>query len=238
VPLAEARLSSFLAADRDNTADDGGGLEAFLSGEITDASAKYNLNNLSPDNTGKPNTVQIEAFRKLCEYASVAGSSCDRIVDGIQAAVLGSADATIMPRRVEQLAWLGADPADVKRLEPYVTLLGGAGTKVNLNTASKEVIAAVTGASLSSAGRLVQSRQQDPLTSMDNAGNLLDLPQEGSARAQLPNMADIKSSYFEVQGQVRLGDRVLRERSLVYRADTREVTVIRRERVNLLSPGA
>jgi hypothetical protein len=36
---------------------------------------------------------------------------------------------------------------------------------------------------------------------------------------------------------VRLGDRVLRERSLVYRADNREVTVIRRERVNLLSPG-
>jgi general secretion pathway protein K len=236
VPLAEARLSSFLAADRDNAADDGGP-EAFLSGEITDANAKYNLSNLMPGAEGKPNTVQIEAFRKLCEYVSVAGSSCDRIVEGIQSASLGSADAPIMPKRVDQLAWLGVDAGDLKRLEPYVTLLG-APSPINLNTASKEVIAAVTGASLSGAGRLVQSRQQDPLTSMENAGDLLDLPKDAPQRGQLPTVAAIKSNYFEVQGQVRLGDRVLRERSLVYRADNREVTVIRRERVNLLSPGA
>jgi general secretion pathway protein K len=235
VPLAEARLSSFLAADKDNTADDSGP-EAFLSGDITDASAKYNLSNLLPGADGKPNVAQIEAFRKLCEYVSVAGSSCDRIVEGIQAASLGSADAPIMPKRVADLAWLGVDAADLKRLEPYVTLLGTP-SLVNLNTASKEVIAAVTGASLSGAARLVQSRQQDPLTAMDNAADLLDLPRDAPQRGQLPALAGIKSNYFEVQGQVRLGDRVLRERSLVYRADNREVTVIRRERVNLLSPG-
>jgi general secretion pathway protein K len=144
-----------------------------------------------------------------------------------------------MPRRVDQLAWFGVDAGDLKRLEPYVILLGPSGTRINVNTAGKEVIAAVTGASLSSAGRLVQSRQQDPLTTMDNAADLLELPQDpNKLRAQLGSVADVKSSYFEVQGQVRLGDRVLRERSLVYRADTREVTVIRRERVNLLSPGA
>jgi type II secretory pathway component PulK len=58
-------------------------------------------------------------------------------------------------------------------------------------------------------------------------------------RAQLGSVAAVKSNFFEVQGQVRLGDRVLRERSLVNRNDNnREVTVIRRERVNLLSPGA
>jgi general secretion pathway protein K len=235
--LAEARLSSFLAADKNNAADDGGP-DAFLSGEISDANAKYNLSNLLPLADGKPNTVQIEAFRKLCEVLSVSGSSADRIVEGLSAAALGSSDAPIMPRRVEQLAWLGVDASDVKRLEPQVTLLGGP-SLVNLNTASKEVIAAVTGASLSAAGRLVQSRQQEPLTTMDNAADLLELPKDPPLlRSQLVQMAGIKSNYFEVQGQVRLGDRVLRERSLVYRADNREVTVIRRERVNLLSPGA
>jgi general secretion pathway protein K len=240
VPLAEARLSSFLAADRDNAADDGG-LDAFLSGEITDASAKFNLNNLMPTSEGKPNPVQVEAFRKLCEYVNVAGSTCDRIVEGIVAASLHGADAPLMPQRVDQLAWLGVDAADVKRLEPYVILLGVPATTINLNTAGKEVIAAVTGASLSSAGRLVQSRQQDPLPNMDNAPNLLDLPDPSQSplRAQLGSVAAVKSNFFEVQGQVRLGDRVLRERSLVNRNDNnREVTVIRRERVNLLSPGA
>ena len=43
VPLAEARLSTFLAADKDNTDD---APDAFLSGAITDAMARYNLTNL------------------------------------------------------------------------------------------------------------------------------------------------------------------------------------------------
>ena len=42
-PLAEARLSTFLAVDKAN-ADDGP--EAFLSGSIADAQARYNLTNL------------------------------------------------------------------------------------------------------------------------------------------------------------------------------------------------
>src|SRR6187399_2594435 len=40
VPLAEARLSTFLAADKDNTED---APDAFLSGSITDANSRYNL---------------------------------------------------------------------------------------------------------------------------------------------------------------------------------------------------
>ena len=43
VPLAEARLSTFLAADKNNTDD---APEAFLSGQIADAQARFNLTNL------------------------------------------------------------------------------------------------------------------------------------------------------------------------------------------------
>ncbi len=43
VPLAEARLSTFLAADREATDD---APEAFLSGWIVDAQSRYNLRNL------------------------------------------------------------------------------------------------------------------------------------------------------------------------------------------------
>ncbi len=43
-PLAEARISSFLAADKDNNAvDNEDAPEAFLSGRIQDASGKFNL---------------------------------------------------------------------------------------------------------------------------------------------------------------------------------------------------
>ncbi|RZI84155.1 MAG: general secretion pathway protein GspK, partial [Rubrivivax sp.] len=41
VPLAEARLSTFLAADKTSASDEGP--EAFLSGTIEDAQARYNL---------------------------------------------------------------------------------------------------------------------------------------------------------------------------------------------------
>ena len=44
LPLAEARLSSFLAADRDNNADNV--LQAFLSGEMLDQQSRLNLFNL------------------------------------------------------------------------------------------------------------------------------------------------------------------------------------------------
>ena len=43
-PLAEARLSTFLAVDKDNNAE--GGPDAFLSGAITDLQSRYNLRNL------------------------------------------------------------------------------------------------------------------------------------------------------------------------------------------------
>ena len=47
VPLAEARLSSFLAADRDNnSAAETDEIEAFLSGSIVDAQARWNLRKL------------------------------------------------------------------------------------------------------------------------------------------------------------------------------------------------
>ncbi len=59
VPLAEARLSTFLAADRSNTTDDGP--EAFLSGSIADAQARYNLRNLV-DQEGKPDPKQLRVL--------------------------------------------------------------------------------------------------------------------------------------------------------------------------------
>ena len=40
-----------------------------------------------------------------------------------------------------------------------------------------------------------------------------------------------KSSYFEVRGKLRLADRVLVERSLVYRLPNGEIQVLRRDRV-------
>ena len=58
-PLAEARLSTFLAADSSSTED---ATEAFLSGKISDAQARFNLNNVVL--TPAPATQQLQTLHR------------------------------------------------------------------------------------------------------------------------------------------------------------------------------
>ena len=143
-PLAEARLSSFLAADKDNNADSGP--EAFISGAIEDAQSRFNLRGLV-DDAGKPVPLQLEALRALGQAAGAPTDAADLIAQALGAARAGTGDegaggAPLKPARLADLGWQGIDSATLARLEPYVDLLP-APTPVNLNTASREVIAAV-----------------------------------------------------------------------------------------------
>jgi general secretion pathway protein K len=230
VPLAEARLSSFLAADKNNNASDEDGLDAFLSGAIADVQARYNLRNLMAG--GKLKTDEMQVLQRLCEFVGVPSSTAQQIGQGLLAAWTGSdGGAALAPQTVDQLSWLGVDPNELKRLAPFITLLPEA-TKVNVNTAPREVIAAVVeGLDVGSAERLVQARQREPFKDVETSVQA-QLP--GVQPAQLQRLG-VGTNYFEVQGQVRLGDRVLQERSLVKRNGANAVEVLRRERVNLMA---
>ena len=64
IPLEEARLTSFLAADKNVSSDALEGLpDAFLSGRIIDAQSKMNVLNLVSG--GKPVVAAVAAFTKL-----------------------------------------------------------------------------------------------------------------------------------------------------------------------------
>jgi general secretion pathway protein K len=229
VPLAEARLSSFLAADRSNNASDEGGLDAFLSGAIADAQSRYNLRNLV-NSENKLANDELLVLQRICEAAGVPDSTAQHIAEGLLKIANGTEDAPLDPKSAEQLTWLGVDPAEVKRLLPFVTVLPRDATKVNVNTAPREVIAAVVdGLDVGSAERLVQSRQREPFRDTENVKQQIG----GAGQWDLKRLS-VNTSYFEVQGQVRLGDRVLQERSLVKRQGS-DVMVLRRERVNLLA---
>ena len=74
--------------------------------------------------------------------------------------------AALRPQNIEQLVWLGLSRETIERLRPFVTLLPQP-SAVNLNTAPREVIAAVLdGLDLGSADRLVQLRQRDPFKTL------------------------------------------------------------------------
>jgi general secretion pathway protein K len=226
VPLAEARLSTFLAADKNN-ADDGP--DAFLSGSIADAQARYNLNNVVLQ--GKLVPGEVAVLERICQSAGVGVEVAGRIANGLLEAngVAGAAPspaAPLLPRSVSQLGWLGIDPKAVEQLTPYVTLLPTV-TPVNVNTASREVLAAVLpGADLASAERIVQVRQRTPFKSLQELSTLV--PTLGTVTAQ---QASVNSRYFEVRGRLRADDRMLEERSLVERRGL-DVIALQRERIS------
>ena len=250
-PLAEARLSSFLAADREATADSE--VEAFLAGSITDAQARYNLRNLFTDE-GQAVAVERDTLGRLCAAAGLTPRDAERILTGLAGAwrarsatpTGGGAsapgagrgtgagastqdeDTRVLPvQRFEHLAWLGLEPAVLQAMRPLVDVLPSR-TPVNLNTAGREVLAAVLAVDAGTAERLVQARQQQAFEGLDQVRALLPpgTPLESSR-------VSVGSQYFEVLGRLRLEDRVLEEASLVRRRGTAEVLAVHRLRRNL-----
>ncbi len=225
-PLEEARLSSFLAADKDNNADSD--IEAFISGSIVDAQGRFNIRGLV-DPTGKIVKPQVEALQRVASLAGAPSDTASRIADVFSASMAPPADTDprgtpLRPETLDDLVWLGIEPATLARLADWVTLLPAV-TTVNANTAPREaLVAAIDGLDLGTAERLVQARSRKPFASMEAVQALL--PEKVKAD---PARVGISSNWFEVSGRLRLEERVLEERSLLQR-DGEKVTVRRRER--------
>ncbi|MDP9046062.1 MAG: type II secretion system minor pseudopilin GspK [Pseudomonadota bacterium] len=226
-PLAESRLSTFLSVDAQETDD---GPDAFLSGSIADAQARFNLMNLTAKDPLVAAT-QLRIFQSLCQNIGVEVGVAQRIFSDLQAASAASpsAGAPLIPGNVSQLAWLGVDPATIEALRPYVVVLtlGASGTPilVNANTASKEVLAAALQLSPAAAQALTVVAQQKPYQTTSAI--------VGAATADLNNIS-VRSDYFEVRGRLRLADRVLVERTLLLRNPDGTSTVLDQERVSTL----
>lgn len=225
LPLAEARLSTFLAADASRTDD---APEAFLSGDIRDAQARYNLQNLVAAGAVVP--AELAVLQRLFGSLGVAAETATRLAEGLRAAappaagasatLLGSSSRRLAPVRLEQLAWLGLDAGTLQRLEPHVVLLPRP-TPVNLNTASREVIAAVIdGLDAGSAERLVQLRQRMPFESLADVRRQL-----GPATLLSEQRVGTASRYFEVRGRLRLEQRVVEQTALVERRQLEVLTI-------------
>jgi general secretion pathway protein K len=228
VPLQETRMSTFIAADKGVSDGDTEDLpDLFLSGRIIDLQSRLNINSLTSEN-GEPVPAVQEAFVRLFELLNLPQAELQRLTEGLRLArtdaALGDTEAPLLPKRFDQLVWLGVSPATLQALAPHVTVLPG-NTTVNLNTASAEVIAAsVPQGDLVGAQRLVAARASRHLSSVAEAGTLMGL----DAPLNATNLS-VKSDYFEVQGRLRGEGGVVNERSLVRRSFN-VVTTIWRER--------
>ena len=112
-PLAEARLSTFLATDRDHNADEGP--EAFLAGSITDAQSRYNLRNLLLD--GKLVPAQQAMLQRLCTSAGLPSETAALLADGLLAASLAADSNAPLPP--QQLAVARSPPIHAPATTAY-----------------------------------------------------------------------------------------------------------------------
>ena len=230
VPLEEARLSTFLAADKDSAPDnDASASQAFLSGLMSDLQARLNVTNLV-DN-GKISEPALKAFAKLFELLGLPPGELPALAENLRQALDTSAEneaaqlAPLLPQRVDQLVWLGLSPSSLAVLRPYITLLPER-TPVNLNTASATVLfACIPSLDMAQAQRLVSSRQAAPFRSLATVTEQLGQTAVPLNEAQ----QSVNSRFFEVQGRLRLDQTVVEEHSVV-RRDGLDVKTLWRDR--------
>ena len=235
VPLIDARLSTFLAADRSDSQAAADTQEAFLSGQIVDMQSRLNVTNLVQD--GKIHEPSRLAFARLFALLNLPASELAAMAENLRLAQDSGADnkskptasvaagVPLWPQDPDQLAWVGLSAPTIAALRPYITLLP-VPTPVNLNTASAEVIyACVEAYELADAHRLVRARNATHLASLMDAGKAG--AKGGMAFHQAQH--SVASRFFEVFGKLRVEQTTVQEHSVVQR-DGLEVKTLSRQR--------
>lgn len=228
VPLQEARLSTFLAADRENTVEGTDADDVFLSGQIADLQSHMNVTNLVQ--AAVVQDKALESFRRLFDVLGLPQAELARMAENLRFASdistenRNAARAPLLPQRVEQLVWLGLSEATAAALAPHVAVLPTA-TPLNVNTASAQALyATLRNVSLADAQRLVAARERQHFRSVADVAALL------SPEATIPdNSLSLSSRFFEVRGRLRIDRVVIEERSIVQR-DGLQVRTLQRER--------
>lgn len=226
VPLEEARLSTFLAADKGVLADSGDAqAPIFLSGRITDLQGRLNVTNLVEN--GKISEPTLKAFAKLFEQLGLPRAELLNLADNLRRALASPNDASapLPPQRLDQLRWLGLSSRTLTLLGNNITLLPTR-TPVNLNTASVVVLyACLANLDMSQAQRLASSRQTAPFQGFSDVTRVVP-----EVSKELDNQQHgWYSSHFEVQGRLRMDQTVVEEHSVVHR-DGLTVRTLWRER--------
>ncbi|NJM43957.1 MAG: type II secretion system minor pseudopilin GspK [Brachymonas sp.] len=243
VPLQESRLSSFLAADQNNNAllseqDDA---NVFLSGQIQDVQARLNVYNLIE--AGRISPIALAQFAKLFDLLNLNPAELQNLAENLRFASdispdnRSSAQAALLPQRLDQLSLLGLSPLSLQRLSPFIVWLPSR-TPVNINTASAEVLyASVPGIELADAQKLMTERSRQHFKSLADVSPLL--PELAGQFNE--GQHSVASRFFEITGRLRLADgayqTVVVERSVVQR-DGLDVKALWRERGSFpITPG-
>lgn len=238
VPLAETRLDQYV----ENGRADADASDAALSGSIIDAQSRYNLGNLcwnGNDNLcakGEFNPLELAAFGRLLSSVQLNSVLANAVADVmISSQILTQDTASVAsqarPIGLEHVEDLLAVPGftveAIEKLKELVIFLPTkAATKVNVNTAPAEVLAArIDTLTLSDANVLVATRKTASFRDVADFTNRLQGKQLGDAQGKI----DIKTNFFLVNGNVRMNRAGLEVQALIERNGPRTTLIWIRE---------
>ena len=223
-PIEEARLDDYV--DREKVEMEK--FDATVSGRALDAQGRFNLTNLV-DVMGNPSPPHLQAYQRLLGNlqldSGLAQATADAVVRARPKAraatgsndaktattTSGSSEPVAMTQLEDLLAIPGYTPQIIDKLRDYVIVLPQV-TPINVNTASAEVLSAVTDMSVSEASALTLSNPRKKFVDRANFLNNIN------GKNAIDGVAlDVKSQYFLTVIRVRLDRAALDAQALVWR---------------------
>lgn len=216
---------------------------AVLAVSLTDAQGRFNLNNLV--RSGQASANDVAAFQRLLADLKLDPLLANALVDWLDTnqdpLSGGGEDVDYLARNpsyrvanqplasVDELRLIkGFTATIVETLRPHVIALPQENSSVNVNTASKEVLAPLFPAAPGTA--LATALAERPFEKID------DFWQKLPPTIQRPAVAlDVKTQYFLVNMSIRIGRMERRSEALLYRQDNKPTTVVW-QRLNPMLP--
>lgn len=251
VRLEDTRLDQYVENGRADT----DASDASLSGQVIDAQSLYNLNNLATDGVvdARETAVFARLLTNLRFSAELAQRTADAIAQTQPKAVVPKgapdsapssapansggnvkttsedAQAAVQFLRFTQVDDLlsvpGYTPEMVNKLRSYVIALPRKSgiTTINLNTAPAEVLAArIEGVSLSDAALMVASRERAYISGFPD----FETRFPDKAKMTSKKEVDTSTSYFVVNGKVKMNRSLMDVSALIERAEDASTTVL------------
>ena len=190
---------------------------------VEDEERKINLNRLVLPNGNAPDEQRLAVFRKLLTNLDIDPSIADAVVDWLDnddTPRVGGAESSYYlslpyPYRakndlfdtLDELRLVrGITPERFEKLKPFATIYSSG--KVNINTAPKEVLMALSAGQdaadageidASAADQIMEYRKDNPFRNARDIGNVSPALRDLYTRTRFPELIDVKGTAFRVR---------------------------------------
>lgn len=190
---------------------------------VEDEDRKINLNRLVLPNGNAPDEQRLAVFRKLLANLDIDPSLADAVVDwldnddtprvgGAESAYYLSLPYAYRAKNdlfdtLDELRLIrGMTPERFEKIKPFATIYSSG--KVNINTAPKEVLMALSAGKdaadageigASAADQIIEYRKDNPFRNARDIGNVSPALKDLFTRTRLPDLVDVRGTAFRVR---------------------------------------